>query len=114
MELKRVLKELLRQRNITVQDLAEATQIAPSSIRTWISGASPRNLDDLRAVSKYFGVSVDYLLWDDGPVTIPNFEEHQLDTAFKGWIYVDLKRPGAILCDGKTSNVNRKKRESKA
>ncbi len=107
MELKKILADLLKQKKMTVKKLADDTQIPASSIRTWLAGASPRSLDDLKKVAKYFNVSLDYLTFgenDKGPATL---EELPLERVFQGWLLVDVKR-AVPLIEKDISDKNKK------
>jgi transcriptional regulator with XRE-family HTH domain len=54
------LKSLIKQKEITVSELARRTEVPKSNILTWLSGANP-NIEQLDKVAQYFNVSIDYL-----------------------------------------------------
>ena len=63
MELNKVLKKLLHERDIKVPQLSRATKVPIQTIHNWISGQKPRDVDQIQAVAKYFKVSLEYLLY---------------------------------------------------
>ena len=56
------LYQLRRERGISQEELANAVGVSRQAVQKWESGASQPNLDNLVAISAYFGVSLDYLL----------------------------------------------------
>ena len=106
MELKSTLKELLVQNKMTVTELAAETHLPESSIRTWLRGASPRSLDDIRTVATFFKVSPMYLLWRETEHCGVQIEGIPLEEVFKGWVLIDIKRP--ISIPKKTSDKKNK------
>ena len=46
------------------EELAERLDVSRQSVSKWESGASQPEIDRVVALSRVFGVSTDYLLWD--------------------------------------------------
>ncbi len=61
MELKKILKELLRKKDISVAQLARHSGVARQTIDNWLAGQEPRSLTQVKQVADYFDVPVDYL-----------------------------------------------------
>lgn len=61
--IKSILKKLLHEHDITAAQLARACKIPPQTINNWLSGQEPRNLNQIKDVADYFGISVDYLVY---------------------------------------------------
>lgn len=61
MILSRQLKNLLKDRDVTVAQLARATMISAKTLYQWLNGQSPKNLIQVRKVADYFKVTIDYL-----------------------------------------------------
>ena len=55
------IKDLCKERGITMTKLVDELGISESLIRKWKSTSSP-SIDKLRLIAKYFGVTVDYLI----------------------------------------------------
>lgn len=63
---------LRKARGITQEELANDLQLSRQAVGKWESGQSLPETDKLLAVSRYFGVSVDYLLEDRRESIHPN------------------------------------------
>jgi len=59
--IKTTLKRLVAESGITVTHLARATNIPAQTLHNWLAGAEPKSLVQLKRVSEYFDVSLDYL-----------------------------------------------------
>lgn len=55
-----VLRKLLDERGISVQELARRSEVPKSNISTWLQGASP-SVEQLDRVARCLGVSIEYL-----------------------------------------------------
>ena len=62
----RIFEDLLKIHNLTVYKVSKATGIAQSTFSDWKSGRSPPKADKLKNIAEFFGVSVSYLLDDEG------------------------------------------------
>lgn len=56
------IAELRKQKNMSQSELAKALNVAPSTIGMWETDQRAMKDDSIRQLSKYFGVSTDYLL----------------------------------------------------
>lgn len=56
------LKEIRTEKGYTQKQLAEAIKTTDDSIYSWEKGRSQPSIEMLRALSKFFDVSTDYLL----------------------------------------------------
>ncbi len=57
-----ILKELLERHEITQKQLAEALNLAPTTIGNYIRGEREPDFEILKMLAAYFHVSTDYLL----------------------------------------------------
>jgi transcriptional regulator with XRE-family HTH domain len=101
MELRLVLRDLLKQRGMTIKQLSDATGISSSTVKTWLGGATPRSMDDLRTVAKFFGVSITYMLFRESEPDTASPQEMPLEHVFTGWLLVDVKRAVPVAGDEK-------------
>lgn len=62
MEFNEKLQELRKQKGLTQEALAEALYVSRTAISKWESGRGVPNIESLKAISKYFSVSIDDLL----------------------------------------------------
>lgn len=67
MSLGEKLQSLRRARGLSQEQLALALNVSRQAVSKWETGESTPDLDKLRALSAYFGVTTDYLIWDDRP-----------------------------------------------
>ena len=65
MEFGEKLQALRRGREMTQEELAHALYVSRTAISKWESGRGYPNSDSLKAISKYFAVSIDELLSGD-------------------------------------------------
>lgn len=62
MDFNEKLQMLRKQKNLTQEELAEALYVSRTAISKWESGRGYPNIDSLKAISKFFSVSIDELL----------------------------------------------------
>lgn len=61
------LKRLMRERGITPKALSRATGIPSSTLSEWSAGREPRLGDQLIRLSRFLGVSIEYLATGKSP-----------------------------------------------
>lgn len=71
MDLYEKIKELAAQKNISIRQLEEKLGFANATLRRW--NKNKPSVDKIQAVAKYFNVSVDYLLGNDGDYNFDNY-----------------------------------------
>ena len=62
MEFNEKLQELRKQKGLTQEELAELLYVSRTAISKWESGRGFPNIESLKAISKFFSVSLDKLL----------------------------------------------------
>ena len=62
MEFNEKLQELRKQYRLTQEELAESLYVSRTAISKWESGRGFPNIESLKAISKFFSVSLDELL----------------------------------------------------
>ena len=70
MEFCEKLQELRKSRGLTQEELAEQLYVSRTAISKWESGRGYPSIDSLKAIAKYFSVSVDDLLSGDTVLAI--------------------------------------------
>ena len=70
MEFNEKLQDLRKQRGVTQEELAQALYVSRTAISKWESGRGYPNLDSLKAIAAYFGVTVDALLSGEELLTV--------------------------------------------
>ena len=87
MEFKEKLQELRKQRGLTQEELAELLYVSRTAISKWESGRGYPNIDSLKAISKYFSVSLDELLSSDAILTIAEEENKQKELHSRNLVF---------------------------
>ena len=59
------LKRLIRQRGLTVAELAAALELSPKTLSDWTAGTVPRDLGAVRACARYFNVTLHFILFGE-------------------------------------------------
>lgn len=62
------VKELLDKTNKTSYQIAKETGISQTAFSNWKSGRSEPNLESLKKLADYFGVSIEYFLEEENEV----------------------------------------------
>jgi len=91
------LKKLRTDNNLTQDELAEKIYVTRTAISKWESDRGYPNIDSLKAISKFFSVSIDDLLSSDEVLTIAEEENKQQETRFKDLVYALLDLSMAML-----------------
>ncbi len=78
MEFQVKLQELRKQKGLTQEELAEALYVSRTAISKWESGRGYPNIDSLKAIARFFSVTIDELLSGEETLTIA--EENQKQT----------------------------------
>ena len=87
MEFNEKLQELRKQRGLTQEELAEKLYVSRTAISKWESGRGYPNIESLKAIAKFFSVTVDDLLSTDEVLTIAEEDSKQKEKHFRDLIY---------------------------
>ena len=84
MEFHEKLQELRKHKGLTQEELAGALFVSRTAISKWESGRGYPNIDSLKAIAKFFEVTIDELLSGDELLTIAETqkEKHPRDLIF--------------------------------
>ncbi len=77
MEFNEKLQELRKKKGLTQEELAEALFVSRTAVSKWESGRGYPNIDSLKAVARFFGVTVDELLSGDELLTVAEQDSKQ-------------------------------------
>jgi transcriptional regulator with XRE-family HTH domain len=67
MELSRVLKKLMYDRDIKLVQVSRATKVPLTTLSNWMAGQKPRDVNQIKLVADYFKVSLDFILFNIQP-----------------------------------------------
>ena len=97
MEFNEKLQELRKQRGLTQEELAKKLYVSRTAISKWESGRGYPNIDSLKAIAKFFSVTVDELLSTDEILTIAEEDNKRKETHFRDLMYGLLDLSIAML-----------------
>lgn len=81
------LQELRKQKKLTQEELAASLYVSRTAISKWESGRGYPNIESLKAIAKFFSVTVDDLLSTDEVLTIAEEDSKQKERHFCNLTY---------------------------
>ena len=87
MEFNEKLQELRKQKGLTQEELAEQLYVSRTAISKWESGRGYPNIESLKAIAKFFSVTVDELISTDEVLTIAEEDNRRKEKHFRDLIY---------------------------
>ena len=92
MELKSILRRIIREKGITVVALSRGAKIPVQTLHGWLQGSEPKSIRQLKSVADYLGVDLDYLCFGIKPTVQKNKLELLEDEINAGIFEVVLRR----------------------
>ena len=87
MEFDEKLQELRKQNGLTQEELSEKLYVSRTAISKWESGRGYPNIESLKAIAKFFSVTVDELLSSGEVLTIAEEDNKRKEKHFRDLIY---------------------------
>ena len=97
MEFNEKLQKLRKQKGLTQEELAEALYVSRTAVSKWESGRGYPNIESLKAISKFFSVTVDELLSGGEALTIAEEDHKQKEAHFRDLVFGSLDSSAAML-----------------
>ena len=97
MELHEKLQELRKQKGLTQEELAAQLFVSRTAISKWESGRGFPNIESLKALSRFFGVSLDELLSGDELLTIAEHDHREAENNLHDLVFGLLDSGMALL-----------------
>lgn len=97
MEFNEKLQELRKRKGLTQEDLAEVLYVSRTAISKWESGRGFPNIESLKAISKYFSVSLDELLSGEEILAIAESDHKQKERTIRDLVFGLLDCGMALL-----------------
>lgn len=91
------LKKLRSDKGLTQDELAEVLFVSRTAISKWESERGFPNIESLKAISKYFSLSIDELLSGDELITLAEQEQNRKEMHIKNLIFGLLDCSMALL-----------------
>ena len=87
MDFNKKLQELRKQKGMTQEELAETLFVSRTAVSKWESGRGYPNIESLKAISKFFGVTVDELLSGDELLAVSEEDNRQKENHFRDLVF---------------------------
>ena len=87
MEFHEKLQQLRKQRGLTQEDLAAQLYVSRTAVSKWESGRGYPNIDSLKAIAKYFSITIDELLSCQEVLNIAEEDTKQKQTHFRDLVF---------------------------
>ena len=97
MEFHEKLQELRKQKGLTQEELAESLYVSRTATSKWESGRGYPNIDSLKAISKFFSVTIDELLSGEEVLTIAEENQKQKEAYLRDMVFGLLDLSAAIV-----------------
>ena len=97
MEFNEKLQELRKQKGLTQEELAQTLFVSRAAVSKWESGRGYPNIDSLKAIAKYFAVSIDDLLSGDELLTIAEENSKAQKRHFGDMVFAATDLSAAML-----------------
>ena len=97
MELHEKLQELRKQKGLTQEELAESLYVSRTAVSKWESGRGYPNIDSLKAIAKFYYVTIDELLSNEELLTIAEEENKQTEKHYHDLVFGLLDLSVAIF-----------------
>lgn len=83
MEFYEKLQELRKQRGLTQEELAAALYVSRTAVSKWESGRGYPNIESLKALARFFSVTLDELLSSEEILTVAEADQKKTETHFR-------------------------------
>ena len=97
MEFNEKLQQLRKQKGLTQEELSEALYVSRTAVSKWESGRGFPNIESLKAISKYFSVSLDDLLSGDEILAIAEKDHKERECIVRDLVFGLLDCGMALL-----------------
>lgn len=82
MEFNEKLQELRKSKGLTQEELAEALFVSRTAVSKWESGRGYPGIDSLKAISRFFGITIDELLSGEELLSLAEEDTKQKENRF--------------------------------
>ena len=97
MELHQKLQELRKQKGITQEELAKRLFVSRTAVSKWESGRGYPGIESLKAIAKFYSITVDQLLSADEVLTIAEEDGKQKESRLRDLVFGLMDVSSAML-----------------
>ena len=97
MEFHEKLQELRKRKGLTQEELAERLYVSRTAISKWESGRGYPNIDSLKAIAKFFSVTIDQLLSGEEWLTVAEDHSKKREAHIRDIVFGALDLCGLLL-----------------
>lgn len=97
MEFNEKLQELRAQRGLTQEELAQALYVSRTAVAKWEQGKGYPNIDSLKAISRFFSVTIDQLLSGDQLLSLAEDDSRQKANRLRTLLFALLDLSTALF-----------------
>lgn len=97
MELNEKLQELRKKKGLTQEEVAQFLYVSRTAVSKWESGRGIPNIDSLKAISKFYSISLDDLLSSEALMHIAEDDRKQREIHIRDLIFGLLDSSSALL-----------------
>ena len=97
MEFNEKLQQLRKQKGLTQEELSEKLYVSRTAISKWESGKGYPSIDSLKAIAKFFSITVDELLSGEELLNIAKEEQREKEKNVRSQVYGLLDLSNAML-----------------
>ena len=87
MEFNEKLQKLRKQKGLTQEELAQSLYVSRTAVSKWEAGRGYPNIESLRAIAKFFSVSLDDLLSADEMLTLAEEDGKQKQNSMRDLVF---------------------------
>ena len=98
MEFHEKLQELRKQKGLTQEELAQALFVSRAAVSKWESGRGYPNIDSLKAIARFYSVTVDTLLSGEELLTLAQADSAQKELRTQNLIFGLLDLSTSMFC----------------
>ena len=97
MEFNEKIQELRKKKGLTQEELAEILFVSRTAVSKWESGRGYPNIDSLKAIARFFEVTIDELLSGDELLTVAEENTKEKENHFRDMLFGLLDCSMALL-----------------
>ena len=98
MEFYEKIQELRKQKGLTQEELAQSLFVSRTAVSKWESGRGYPNIDSLKAIAKFYGITIDELLSGDELLTIAQEDTRQREIRYCDLVFGLLDCSVFLFC----------------